>query len=162
MECCGKTAVGRELARMANIPFVDIDDEVEKEAGMTVAEILKKEGREGLLKRAKDALLKASSGDWQIVACNAEDPLDDENLKRMQDTGAVAFLDVPLDLLEKRFDFSRHAGSIEGSSALRELYEKRRPAYVASCGVQLNYTHADPADAAYDLLRIFYPDYFWR
>ena len=162
MECCGKTSVGRELARMAGIPFVDVNEQAEKEAGMPIAGILAKEGRKGLRERAKRALLEASRGDWQDVACSAEDPLEKDCLSLMLNTGAVVFLDVPVALLLKRFDFVRYRGAIGDEEELRRLYVSRHPQYVASCGVQLKYGHAESADAAYDLLKIFYPDYFWR
>jgi shikimate kinase len=162
MEGCGKTCVGRELARMAGIPFVDINCEIEREAGMPLADILSKEGLEGLRERAKAALEAAAKGDWQIVACYAEAPLFPDALESMQRTGAVVFLDTPLDRIVDRFDFSRYRGLIDREDALRAPYEKRHGAYVSSCGVQFDYSHAEAVDAAYDLLQVFYPDYFWR
>ena len=162
MEGCGKTSVGKELARMAGIAFADVNEEVEREAGMSIAQILAKEGQEGLRKRAKEALQKISQGDWQIVSCNAEDPLDADSLSLMQDTGAVAFLDTPLHLLEKRFDDARRPNAITDKETLRGMFEARRAAYLFSCGVQIVYDHPNPVDAAYDLLTVFYPEYFWR
>lgn len=162
MEGCGKTSVGKELARMAKLPFIDINCEIERGAGMTLAQILSKEGAVGLRGRAKRALEDAAKGDWQIVACSAEDPLFPETLELMQNTGAVAFLDRPLELIAAAIEDSRYRGLIDGEEALRALYEKRHRAYVCSCGVQLELSHSEAAEAAYDLLQVFYPEFFWR
>jgi shikimate kinase len=40
----GKSSVGRRLASRMRIPFVDTDDEIEKRAGMRVAELIHKHG----------------------------------------------------------------------------------------------------------------------
>lgn len=162
MEGCGKTGVGKELARMAKLPFVDINCEVERSAGRTLAQIVSKEGAAGLRERAKRALEAAAKGDWQVVACSAEDPLFPETLELMQRTGAVAFLDTPLELIAAGFDYSRYRGLIDGEEALRGLYEKRHGGYVCSCGVQLVHSHPQAADAAFELLQAFYPEFFWR
>jgi len=162
MEGCGKTSVGKELARMANIPFIDINCEIERSAGMTLAGIVALEGAAGLRERAKRALADAARGDWQIVACSAEDPLFPDSLELMQRTGAVAFLDRPLELIAAGFDDLRYCGLIDGEEAFRGLYEKRHEAYVRSCGVQLDHSHPKAVDAAYELLQAFYPEFFWR
>ena len=41
---CGKTTVGSLLARRLGAPFVDLDLEIERRAGMTVREIFERQG----------------------------------------------------------------------------------------------------------------------
>ena len=38
---CGKTSIGKRLARIANLPFLDLDSHIENIANMTVSEIFK-------------------------------------------------------------------------------------------------------------------------
>ncbi|MCD8312551.1 MAG: hypothetical protein LUC24_00135 [Bacteroidales bacterium] len=42
----GKSSVGRELARLLNCPAIDLDAEIERQAGRTVPEIFSAEGEE--------------------------------------------------------------------------------------------------------------------
>jgi len=47
----GKSAVGRHLARLLHLDFVDSDDEIEARTGVDIAFIFEKEGEEGFRKR---------------------------------------------------------------------------------------------------------------
>lgn len=40
----GKTRVGKEVARMMNLPFADADNEIEHDAGMRIPEYFEKYG----------------------------------------------------------------------------------------------------------------------
>jgi shikimate kinase len=53
----GKTGVGRELAELLSIPFYDMDEMLEQEAGMPIPEIFRLEGEEGF-RRRESGLLK--------------------------------------------------------------------------------------------------------
>ena len=48
MPGAGKSVVGRELAGRLGVPFIDLDAEIEREAGRTVAEIFERRGRGGV------------------------------------------------------------------------------------------------------------------
>ncbi|MCH9766068.1 MAG: shikimate kinase [Alphaproteobacteria bacterium] len=41
---CGKSSVGRRVATRLQLPFVDADDEIEKRAGQTIADIFSEHG----------------------------------------------------------------------------------------------------------------------
>ena len=47
----GKSAVGRQLARMLHLNFMDSDDEIESRTGVDIPFIFEKEGEEGFRKR---------------------------------------------------------------------------------------------------------------
>ena len=52
----GKSTVGRALAARLGRAFVDVDDEVERRAGCTVAELFGREGEAGFRAREADAV----------------------------------------------------------------------------------------------------------
>lgn len=54
----GKTSVGRRVAARLERPFVDADDVVEEQAGMTIAEIFPKKG-ELWFRRTEEAAIRA-------------------------------------------------------------------------------------------------------
>jgi len=77
----GKTAVGRRLAARHGAVFVDLDDEIETAAGMTIADIFAAEGEAGFRRRERHA----------VAALGAPDP--DAALRRVISPGGGAILD---------------------------------------------------------------------
>ncbi len=53
---CGKSSVGRELAELLSLPFIDLDGYVEKRGGRSVREIFAGGGEEAFRKLELDAL----------------------------------------------------------------------------------------------------------
>ena len=52
---CGKSSIGRRLARLAGRSFVDMDEYIEKKAGKTIKEIFAEEGEEAFRQMEEDA-----------------------------------------------------------------------------------------------------------
>jgi shikimate kinase len=53
---CGKTSVGRRLAKRLDVEFVDLDEEVERRAGMTVRQIFESQGESAFRQMEAEAL----------------------------------------------------------------------------------------------------------
>ena len=58
---CGKTTVGRTLARRLGLPFVDTDHFLHHQTGRTVAQIVAAEGWPGF-RRLESEALRATAG----------------------------------------------------------------------------------------------------
>ena len=52
----GKTAVGRRLSRRRGATFVDVDEEIEREAGRPIPSIFAEEGEAGFRARERRAI----------------------------------------------------------------------------------------------------------
>ena len=61
----------RELAGRLGVPFVDLDAEIEREAGASVSDIFRTEGEASFRALEAAALVKASMEDPSVVACGA-------------------------------------------------------------------------------------------
>ena len=74
----GKSAIGKRLAQRLGLPFVDADDEIERAAGCSIAEIFEKYG---------EADFRA--GERRVISRLLDEPLLDEQLKRWRFGGVL-------------------------------------------------------------------------
>ena len=99
----GKTTLGKQLAEKLNLPFVDLDLEIEKKEGKTVQEIFaqKKENyfREMESKILKDFCLSESD---IVIATGGGAPCFFDNMMVMNQSGKTIFLDVPASEIARR------------------------------------------------------------
>ncbi|SUZ75033.1 uncharacterized protein METZ01_LOCUS27887, partial [marine metagenome] len=64
----GKTSVGRHLAKLIKLDFVDSDTEIEARTGVDIAYIFEKEGEEGFRWREKKIIDEISSREGVVLA----------------------------------------------------------------------------------------------
>jgi shikimate kinase len=124
MPGAGKSTVGRELAGRLGVPFVDLDSEIEREAGAAVTDIFRDEGE-----AAFRALVKASMQDPAVVACGGGVVLEPANRITLRNTGVAVYLDVPLDELRRRVEPAKDRPLIRQEGDLERVLTARGPLY---------------------------------
>jgi shikimate kinase len=155
MPGAGKSVVGRELAGRLGVPFVDLDTEVERGAGMPVAEIFATSGEEAFRALEADELLRASREDPSVVACGGGVVLEPANRITLRNTGIAVYLDVPLDRLRARVRPAEDRPLIRTEGDLERLLEERGPLYreFAAHVVDGSGTPSEVAEAIVEELR---------
>lgn len=98
----GKTAVGTALSRLLAAPFVDSDQEIERAANMTVAEIFKRDGEAFFRAREREVLARLLSGPPCILSTGGGAFLADANRKAIAEKGVAVWLRADLELLWNR------------------------------------------------------------
>jgi shikimate kinase len=87
---CGKSTVGRMLARSLGWDFVDLDREISRSAGRTIPEIFERCGEEAFRALEHNALLTALDGKRErVVACGGGIVERPENRERLARVPAV-------------------------------------------------------------------------
>lgn len=137
----GKSSVGRALAPLLSLPFVDLDEEVEQQAGRSVAEIFER-GGEGMFRLAESrALAAVAAGGRAVVACGGGIVLDPSNRALLTSSGVVVYLEAGLEVLRARVGDGagrpllrsegdrRAEPEPEPESALKALLVDREPLY---------------------------------
>ena len=89
----GKTTVGRCLAALTAMTFLDLDDEIQRAAGKDIPRIFYEEGQEGFRLRETDCARKAAALRGFVIACGGGIILKEENMEALSRTGTVVFLD---------------------------------------------------------------------
>ena len=100
--CTGKTSVGRCLANRLGRSFVDTDLELVKEQGVSISDIVSKRGWTAFRDIEKRVIQRACERDTQVVATGGGAVLDEENVKRMKDSGVLVWLRADIKTIEKR------------------------------------------------------------
>ncbi len=129
MPGAGKSTVGRELAGRLGVPFLDLDAEIEREAGAAVADIFRDEGEASFRALEAAALVKASMHDPAVIACGGGVVLEPANRITLRNTGVAVYLDVPLDELRRRVQPASDRPLIRQEGDLERLLASRGPLY---------------------------------
>ena len=88
----GKSAVGRQLARMLHLNFMDSDDEIESRTGVDISFIFEKEGEEGFRKREGKVIDELSKIDGLVLATGGGAVVDPQNRSNLGARGFVVYL----------------------------------------------------------------------
>lgn len=103
--CSGKSTVGKYVAPLLGMPFVDLDRVVEKRVGPLVP-FFATHGEAGFRRAEEEALMEVLQGPPVVLATGGGTPCEGDNLQRMKDAGKVVWLDVPMPALMQRIERS--------------------------------------------------------
>ena len=93
----GKSAVGRQLARMLHLNFMDSDDEIETRTGVDISFIFEKEGEEGFRKREAKVIDDLSKIEGTVLATGGGAVVDPQNRSHLGARGFVVYLHTTVE-----------------------------------------------------------------
>jgi len=128
----GKTTVGRRLAKRLDLGFADSDAEIEKAAGMTVADIFDTYGEEDFRAGERRVIARLLDGTPQVVATGGGAFINTETRQLIKSAGISVWLDADIDVLVERTgrrDTRPLLHSGDPKAILRRLAEERSPIY---------------------------------
>ncbi len=88
----GKSTFGKLLAQKKGCNFIDLDDFLVEQEGLTVAEIFQRFGEEEFRRRERKALEKVAEIDNVIVATGGGTPCFFDNMELMNRMGTTVYL----------------------------------------------------------------------
>ena len=98
----GKSAVGKMLARKLNRPFVDLDREIEKEAGRTVQQIFERDGEPAFRRLEAKVVREAAALENHVIATGGGVMCDEENVQVLKASGVLVCLTASADTILER------------------------------------------------------------
>ena len=141
----GKSTVGRKLASLLGLQFVDCDQEIERRSGVSISWIFDVEGEAGFRSRESQVLAELTKQDACLIATGGGVVLSAENRQRLKEGGLVVYLDVHIDLLVERTTRRKtrpllQNGLLQGASirsVLEGLQQQRAPLYRETADIHL-------------------------
>jgi shikimate kinase len=128
----GKTAVGRELARILEMKLIDVDTEIEDSRDMTINEIFKEFG-EPVFREIETAMIKKVSRNKQaIISTGGGAVLKQENIETLRETGIIVCLMASPETILRRTSITNDRPLLHVEDPLkkiRELLDFRKPYY---------------------------------
>jgi len=135
----GKSSVGRELATLLQRPFIDLDKYIEKQTGLTIAEIFAHQGETSFRRLEQQSLKMVLAYPPMVLATGGGTIINEDNRRLIQNRGYIVFLDASCDTIMKRTGASHSrplllTGDKTVSDKFRQqkikdLLNERRPFY---------------------------------
>ena len=147
----GKTAVGRALAELLDIPFLDSDAEIVEAAQMSIAEIFARDGEAFFRAREREVIARLLMTEKAVLSTGGGAFLAQENRALISEQGVSVWLNADLDLLWSRVKCKNTRPLLrtdDPRGTLSALYAERVPFYAqADLAVQAHpdYSIADMA-----------------
>lgn len=119
----GKSTIGRIIAEKTGRRFIDVDEYIVEQAGMSVFEMFAGLGEEGFRKYETAALNEVCRLSACVISTGGGCITREENYRAVRQNGSVAWIQRDIDLLPT-------AGRpLSATNDLNEMYKKRKPLY---------------------------------
>jgi shikimate kinase len=147
----GKTTVGKRLAAHFDLPFMDLDAEIEAHTGADVPLIFDIEGEPGFRRRESALLAECSARDGVVLATGGGAILDTNNRGLLAARGFVVWLQTDVAQQLQRLERDRHRPLLQSADRrerLEAMAHARDPLYAEIADLTVPSHAHTPAQAA--------------
>lgn len=143
----GKTTIGRILAERLGRCFIDLDEEVEKIAGLSIPEIFEKDGEAGFRKLESDVIAEFGNHSSLVISTGGGCVTRQENYPNFHQNGTICWIRRNLDLLPT------DGRPLSQKNHLEEMYQVRKPMYESFADLTVD-NDTTPDDAVNRILAL--------
>ena len=132
MPGCGKSTVGRHLARQLGLKFVDSDTEIERRLGMPIRDCFEQRGESAFREVEQDVIDDLSKLQGVVLATGGGAVLRPSNRDALHSRSHVFYLRATPEELHRRLRHDTHRPLLQVDDPLRrlrEIYRERDPLY---------------------------------
>ncbi|MEQ1936825.1 shikimate kinase [Mesorhizobium sp. CN5-321] len=162
----GKTAIGRKVAGMLGLPFIDSDHEIESVSRMTIPELFEQYGETEFRSLEQRVILRLLENGPQVLSTGGGAFMNPQTQEAVHAHGVSVWLKADLDLLMERVSKKQNRPLLRNDDprgVLARLMDERYPVYakaditvttrderkdvIAAETVEALARHLDPAEA---------------
>jgi shikimate kinase len=128
----GKSTVGRRLARRLGLEFVDTDEEIERAADHSIAEIFDRFGEPSFRDGERRVIARLIEGPVKVIATGGGAFMNEATRKLILERCIAIWLDVDVEILAERVSRRSHRPLLKDKDPLpilQELAAVRNPTY---------------------------------
>jgi len=129
---CGKSTVGKKLAKLLDCEFIDLDLYIEGKEKLSIPEIFSIHG-ERYFRELETRSIAELSDAQAVIATGGGALIPERNAQLAKKNGTIIFIDTDFEECYTRIktDKNRPLASSQTKSDLLELYNFRTPIYIA-------------------------------
>lgn len=131
MPTCGKTTIGKAVANNLGKNFIDTDEEIVKETGISIPEFFERFGEKAFREKEREVIEKIAGYQNSVIATGGGAILNSRNIQLLRENGVIIFIDRPLEKLITADD--RPLSS--NRELLKKRYEERYHIYKSSADI---------------------------
>ena len=128
----GKTSIGQRLAARLQMPFLDLDEEIEREQKAKIPDIFSKYGESVFRGIEKQKLQNLLQKEPAVIATGGGAVIDESTRNMLADCAITVWLKVDVDILAARVEGDENRPLLAGDNpekVLRRILEQREPYY---------------------------------
>ncbi|MDX2269607.1 MAG: shikimate kinase [Bryobacter sp.] len=154
---CGKSTVGKMLADEIGWRFVDLDDRIVEDQGLTINSIFEQFGEatfRGMETKAMEGLIReVHRGKATVAALGGGAFPWPGNREKLEDAGVSIWLDTPMERIEERIARHTHRPLARDTERFRNLFQERLAAY-AQADYQVKVDSDEAAEVVQKILAL--------
>jgi len=153
----GKSVVGKILSENLDREFIDLDEEIVKDAGISIPEIFEKYGEREFRRMEKEVVKRFFGKKNLVVSCGGGAILDDENVKTMKENSAVVLLKASPEKIDERLkeDKSRPLlNQKEKIKKIEEILNARKERYSSASDYSIDTDELSPREIAGKIIKM--------
>ena len=153
----GKSAAGRLAAESLEFEFVDTDELIETQSGLTIEEIFKQQGEAVFRQLEQDVVRKLGLREKTVIATGGGLVIDPANLASLKTHALIVCLWATPEAIWERVRTQTHRPLLQTDDPLgkiRELFAVRDPLY-RQADVLINTALRSPKEVAQQVLHQF-------
>ncbi len=129
MPSCGKSTLGRLLAKELGYAFIDTDDVIIERNGCPLKDILDNEGLDGFIRREEEAVCSVTAENT-VIATGGSVVYSPTAMAHLKSLGRIVYLCLDYKEVERRLgDLHERGVAIAPGKTLRDLFDERTPLY---------------------------------
>lgn len=133
---CGKSTIGKRLAQLMRLQFIDLDNYIVDKVGMTIPDIFTRHSEE-YFRSLESKYIGELTGESAVIATGGGALINPSNAALARKGGLVIFLDVQFSTCHMRIrgDENRPLVMSRSTKELEELFSMRRELYIANSDI---------------------------
>ena len=129
MPSCGKSTLGRILAKELGYDFIDTDDVIIQRNGCPLKDILDNEGLDGFIRREEEAICSVDVR-RTVIATGGSAVYSPKAMEHLKSLGRIVYICLDYKEVERRLgDLHERGVAIAPGKTLRDLFDERTPLY---------------------------------